>query len=196
MPDAAEPTAAAAKAEWRARLLAARRARDPEQLDQARRALRARIVDRVHASGWRTVAAYEPLRTEPGSTELLAELTDSGVRVLVPVLLADRDLDWAQWSPSGAGAPLGREAIATVAAAFVPALAVARDGTRLGRGGGSYDRALARTGAPACALLFNDEFGPELPRESWDRPVHVAVTPAAWIELPLPTAVSGIPGWP
>jgi 5-formyltetrahydrofolate cyclo-ligase len=195
MPDAAEPIAAA-KSDWRSRLLAARRARDPEQLDQARRALRARVLDRVLASGWRAVAAYEPLRTEPGSSELLAELSDSGVRVLVPVLLPDRDLDWAVWSPSGERAPLGREAIATVAAAFVPALAVARDGTRLGRGGGSYDRALARTAAPACALIFDDEFVPELPRDAWDRPVRAAVTPTAWIELPRPPGVSGMPGWP
>jgi hypothetical protein len=42
----------------------------------------------------------------------------------------------------------------------VPALAVGRDGTRLGRGGGSYDRALARVGAAiqTVALLYPGEF--------------------------------------
>jgi 5-formyltetrahydrofolate cyclo-ligase len=195
MQDAGDAVAAR-KAELRFALLAARRARDPEQLDQARRALRSRVVDRVREAEWRCVAAYVPLRTEPGSPELLAELVASGVRVLVPVLLADRDLDWAQWSPTGVGPGLGVGAIAEARAVFVPALAVAGDGTRLGRGGGSYDRALARTTAPACALVFNDEFVPELPGADWDRPVQAAVTPAAWIELPRPRVSPGIPGWP
>ena len=195
MQDAADALAAR-KAELRTALLAARRGRERRQLDEARRALRARIVDRVLAAGWRRVAAYVPLATEPGSPELLAELAGHGVQVLVPVLLADRDLDWAQWAPSGVGAGLGVDAISAVQAAFVPALAVARDGTRLGRGGGSYDRALARTAAPAYALVFNDEFVPELPRAAWDRPVRAAVTPAAWLDLPRPGVSSGTPSWP
>jgi 5-formyltetrahydrofolate cyclo-ligase len=195
MQDAADAVAAD-KAELRTRLLATRRARDSGQLEQARRDLRALIVARVLAEGWRSVAAYEPLASEPGSPELLAELTGHGVRVLVPVLLADKDLDWAAWTAAGHGAGLGPDAIAAVQAAFVPALAVAHDGTRLGRGGGSYDRALARTAAPAFALLFTDELVPELPRAAWDRPVTGAVTPAAWVELPRPGGPSGIPGWP
>jgi 5-formyltetrahydrofolate cyclo-ligase len=195
MQDAADAVAAD-KAEFRTRLLTARRARDRGQLEQARRDLRARVVARVLAEGWRTVAAYEPLATEPGSPELLAELTDHGVRVLVPVLLADNDLDWAEWAAAGRGDGVGVDAIAAVQAVFVPALAVAHDGTRLGRGGGSYDRALTRTAAPAFALLFADELVPELPRAAWDRPVAGAVTPTAWVELPSPRGAAGIPGWP
>ena len=58
-----------------------------------------------------------------------------------------------------AARPLGAAAIAEADTVFVPALAVARDGNRLGRGGGSYDRALRRVpaGVPVVALLFDDE---------------------------------------
>jgi 5-formyltetrahydrofolate cyclo-ligase len=127
------------------------------------------------------------------------------VRVLVPVLLDDRDLDWAEWAPAdpgaegvgaegagagspGAGSPgaaLGRSAIGEADAVLVPALAVARDGTRLGRGGGSYDRALrrARSGTPTAALLHTGEFVESLPRQAWDEPVTAIVTPAGWREL-------------
>jgi 5-formyltetrahydrofolate cyclo-ligase len=171
------------KQSLRAEVLAARRARDPQALESARAAVRAHVLDGV--AGVDVVAAYVPLRTEPGSLELLAELTARGIRVLVPVTLPDRDLDWTVWSPRSGGEPLGLDAVASAGLVLVPALAVARDGTRLGRGGGSYDRALARCSpdATVAALLFDGELLDRLPRDDWDVPVAVAVTPAGWVRL-------------
>jgi 5-formyltetrahydrofolate cyclo-ligase len=132
------------------------------------------------------------MRAEPGSTELLAALHSRGVRVLVPVTLPDRDLDWERWTPDGLGPNLGRAAIAAASLVLVPALAVAADGTRLGRGGGSYDRALARCapGARVVALLFDGELVPRLPRDPWDRPVSDVVTPAGWAPVGRNTAAA------
>jgi 5-formyltetrahydrofolate cyclo-ligase len=132
------------------------------------------------------IAAYEPLRTEPGSTELLAALLEEGHRLIVPVTLADRDLDWISWPPAGGSEPrLGLDAIAAAALALVPAFAVDEAGHRLGRGGGSYDRALARlpAGTPVAALLYSDEVLPQVPVDSWDRPVSAVVTPEGWRDL-------------
>ena len=55
-----------------------------------------------------------------------------------------------------------------------------RAGVRLGRGGGSYDRALARVRADLeiVALLYDDEVVPALPREPHDHLVTAALTPA------------------
>ena len=103
--------------------------------------------------------------------------------MLVPHTLADRDLDWHRWRDA---TPLGVDAIGRADAVLVPALAVARDGTRLGRGGGSYDRALPRTAAVRVALLYEDELVPTLPRAPWDVPVHAAVRPSGWTELGTP----------
>ena len=168
------------KARLRERLIAARRARAADDLEAARAAIREHVLRRCDREGWRVVAAYEPLRTEPGSVELLAALAPRGVRVLVPVTLPDRDLDWRCEERT-----LGVEAVGTADVVLVPALAVARDGTRLGRGGGSYDRALSRVpaGVPVAALLFDGELVDALPREPWDRPVDAVVTPAGWREL-------------
>jgi 5-formyltetrahydrofolate cyclo-ligase len=186
--DAQRP--AADKHALRAELLAARRARSPEALGAARAAVRDQVLD--HVDGIDVVAAYVPLRTEPGSIELLAELARRGVQVLVPVTLPDGDLDWAMWSPSDEGESLGPEAIGTAGLVLVPALAVARDGTRLGRGGGSYDRALARCspGATTAALLFDGELVDRLPRDPWDVPVSAAVTPSGWAGLDRNTDIS------
>jgi 5-formyltetrahydrofolate cyclo-ligase len=175
--------AAAEKARLRAELLAVRARRTAAELAQARAEVRAHVLERV--GGVARVAAYLPMRTEPGSVELLAELDARGVEVVVPVTLPDRDLDWARWTPDGPGQPLGVGAIAAAGLVLVPALAVAADGTRLGRGGGSYDRALARcSGAGVVAvLLFEDEIVAQLPSDPWDVPVPFAVTPRGWVTL-------------
>jgi 5-formyltetrahydrofolate cyclo-ligase len=160
-----------------------RRTLTPEAIEAAREAVRAAVLAQCDAAGWRSVAGFVPLRTEPGSNELLDGLVHRGVRVLVPVTLADRDLDWVELPGDE---PLTVEAIADVDAVLVPALAVAADGTRLGRGGGSYDRALGRVpaGVPIAALLYDGEVLAHLPAEAWDVPVTAYVTPSAgWQEL-------------
>lgn len=116
-------------------------------------------------------------------------------RVLLPVLLPDNDLDWALYegegpdslAPAGRGLrePVGRrlgpDAVRDADVVVVPGLAVDHRGMRLGRGGGSYDRALARVPASAVTivLLYDDEVVDVVPAEPHDRPVDIAVTPAA-----------------
>ncbi|SKB05114.1 5-formyltetrahydrofolate cyclo-ligase [Aeromicrobium choanae] len=137
----------------------------------------------------RRVAAYLSMPSEPGTEPLLEMLVGRGVEVLVPVSLPDRSLDWAAYEPgdvvAGAlgvpaptGPPLGREALATCDVALVPGLAVDHAGTRLGRGAGYYDRALADFTGVTCAVVFEDELLPHVPSEPHDRPVDLVLTPS------------------
>lgn len=169
--------ARADKQDLREEYLQERRALSADEIAAARAAVRAAVLAEQARAGWTSVAGYLPLRTEPGSRELLEELVRREVRVLVPVTLPDHDLDWVQLPGD---VPMGTDAIAAVDAVLVPALAVAADGTRLGRGGGSYDRALARVlpGTPIAALLYDTELVARLPGEAWDRPVTATVTPS------------------
>ena len=60
----------------------------------------------------------------------------------------------------------------------MPALHVDRTGMRLGQGGGSYDRALAKSRAWKIALLHRGELTSELlPTQSHDQKVDAAATP-------------------
>ncbi len=142
-----------------------------------------------------TVAAYVSVGREPGTRALLDALRGQGARVLLPVLLADNDLDWAVYEgPSRLvkagrgllepdGALLGPDAVLEADVVLLPGLAVDARGLRLGRGGGSYDRALARlerAGAtpPLVVLLYDTELLEAVPAEPHDRAVRAAVTPS------------------
>jgi len=139
-----------------------------------------------------TVAAYVSIGSEPGTSWLLDGLRAAGQRVILPVLLDDGDLDWAAYTGDAdlvparhgllepGGRRLGVGAVATADAVIVPGLAVATSGLRLGRGGGSYDRALGRVpvGTLTCCVLYDGEVGLAVPAEPHDRPVTAAVTPS------------------
>ena len=166
------------KAEVRTAVLAARRARTDRAADD--RAIRHALVEL--ATGLRTVAGYVPLGTEPGGAPLPDALAEACDRLLVPLMLPDRDLDWTVYDDD---TQLGPDAIAEAELVIVPAVAVDRTGIRLGRGGGSYDRALARVpdGTLVVAALYHDELVAALPFEDHDRRVHAVVTPAGVTRL-------------
>ena len=166
----------ARKRALRSRLLAERRERvRPDPLPAVLAA------DAVRAAG--VVAAYVPFGAEPGGN-LPGALRAAGKRVLLPVLRPDRDLDWIEYPD---GVPLGVEAVLDVDLLLVPGLAVSADGMRLGRGGGSYDRVLARVAgrAPAAVLLYEGEVlaAGEVPAEPHDQRVQAVVTAAGWVAL-------------
>lgn len=144
-----------------------------------------------------TVAAYISLTNEPGTGPLVERLHELGRRLVLPVLLPDNDLDWAVYEgphalvPASrgllepAGPRLGPEAVATADVVLCPGLAVDRRGYRLGRGGGSYDRALARVpvGTFVCTLLYDGELLDRVPAEEHDRPVTAIATPSGVTRL-------------
>jgi 5-formyltetrahydrofolate cyclo-ligase len=137
-----------------------------------------------------TVAAYVSVGREPGTGVLLDALAEAGKRVILPLLLGDNDLDWATYDGPDSLATarrgllepvtpaLGPDAVATADVVLVPGLAVGADGVRLGRGGGSYDRALGRVpvGTFTCVLLNDDEVLDRVPAAPHDRPVSAAAT--------------------
>ena len=150
----------------------------------------AHLLDTEEVLRAATIAAYVSVSNEPGTGPVIEQLHALGRRVILPVLLPDDDLDWAAYTgpegliPAGrgllepAGPRLGVEAVATADVVLCPGVAVDRTGMRLGRGGGSYDRALGRVpvGTFVCTLLYDGEIVDRVPAAAHDRRVSAVVT--------------------
>jgi 5-formyltetrahydrofolate cyclo-ligase len=182
------PSVVSPKSELRSHIRSARRSMTPADLDLSDSSLISAFSAMVRAAGARSVAAYVPLPAEPGGAGLLDALAAAVPVLLLPVLLPSRDLDWAAYDggltagPFGPAEPtgprLGVDAVRSIDLMLVPALAVALDGTRLGQGGGSYDRVLPRVTAPTIVPLHPGELLATLPAEPHDQRVCGAVVRA------------------
>jgi 5-formyltetrahydrofolate cyclo-ligase len=190
-------SSAAQKVALRDQLLTARRRHPLSAAREDAEAIAAHLLATPEVRRAATVAAYISLTHEPGTGPLVERLHELGRRVILPVLLPDNDLDWAVYQGPASLVPasrglleptgprLGPEAVATADVVLCPGLAVDRRGSRLGRGGGSYDRALGRVpvGTFVCTLLYDEELLHHVPAEEHDRPVVAAVTPTGVTRL-------------
>ena len=179
------------KAGLRRQLVAARKLISDSIRTEAGRLIRDHVLEMAEVAAAGTVAAYYSVGTEPDTHGLIFALWKRGSYVVLPVLLPDGDLDWASYEgpdslapgPRGLLQPVepvrGPGTVARADIVLVPALAVDVFGHRLGRGGGSYDRALARVGAqvPTIALLYDSELLPSVPVAAHDQPVRVVARP-------------------
>ena len=144
-------------------------------------------------SGQPCVAIYRSLPTEPPTQALAEMLHARGAPVIVPETLPDMDLDWHELRADGSEGPgLGLWAIGAALVILAPALAVDHSGTRLGKGGGCYDRALARRHPDAVivAIVNDEEYAAwPLPRDVHDVNVDAVITPGGGLS-PIPGAGS------
>ena len=143
----------------------------------------------------RRLVAYLSTGTEPDSLRLVSWAVARGVRVLLPVLTdgagswrpepawavydgPDRLRDGRSGILEPTGPVLANDPLAAADLLIVPGLAADRDGNRLGRGGGWYDRARrGHADLPTWLLLNDDEVLGVVPTDSWDLPVNGLVTP-------------------
>ncbi|MBD8066884.1 5-formyltetrahydrofolate cyclo-ligase [Devosia sp. PTR5] len=133
------------------------------------------------------VAAYWRIRDELDCQPILVRLMDSGQRVVLPVVTGDETpLDMRVWE---ADQPLYEAGFGTLAPAdsapraepdiiLVPLLGFDGQGTRLGYGGGYYDRTLAALSRKPLlvGLAFDAQELPDIPREDHDMPLDAVVT--------------------
>jgi 5-formyltetrahydrofolate cyclo-ligase len=163
--------------------------------------IRQHLADRVEHQSPEWVGAYLSFDGEPDIEPALMALRERGFRIALPVL-SSSDFKtmtlhaWTQDTPLvdnrfGIPEPVSGERIALqhIDLLLLPLVAYDRDGTRLGVGGGFYDRLLA-TGSPGCrphltGVAYSLQQAPALPREDWDVPLHAVINENGWFSFPL-----------
>ena len=135
-----------------------------------------------------SIALYSPIQNEVDTHELLEHALAMGkdvfyprmittkppwlYRVLSPVHLAGGKFDVLEPSSCPPMAEAEQESLVV----FVPGVVFDRCGNRLGRGGGWYDRLLARLSGIFIGLAYEFQLVEKLAAETWDRKVHYIIT--------------------
>jgi 5-formyltetrahydrofolate cyclo-ligase len=142
------------------------------------------------------VTCFVSMATEPPTTQLRTKLSELGKDIALPIMRPGNSLSWGfdgsdlVENSYGIHEPAAADIdISSASAILIPALRVGRDGSRLGRGAGYYDRALANIplhadGGPLrICLVFEDEVDDSVPSESHDASIDVIVTPSEIIRV-------------
>ena len=141
-----------------------------------------------------TLAIFDALPTEPDPAELWQEALCpgrgerrfcyprvSGQEIVFFHVRTPDELAAAEWNPQIREPSFGEDSAvnpAEIDLILVPGLAFTRDGHRLGRGGGFYDRLLSRLPARTVKLgvCFDLQIVAQLPSEPHDQRMDAVVT--------------------
>ena len=162
--------------------------------------IRDRLLSLARFRDARSVMLYLPARGEVDTWPLLEHFWQRGSEILLPrcrdntpgimdayAVNSPKDLGPGCFGLTEPRADLARPVPAPLPEVIlVPALAFDHRGYRLGFGGGYYDRFLPTL---TCAPLligpaYAFQFLERIPREPWDRPVEMVITPDATMPIP------------
>ena len=174
-----------------------RRAIPPEERARRSAAITEHVLALPELAGARAVGCYVSVRSEVETTLLLRALLVRGLKVAVPVTVGDRlrfvrlDHPWAL-APGAHGIPEPRQpwnevSGSELAAIIVPGVRFGRDGSRLGNGGGHFDRYLIDHPQPLrVGLAFDVQLVDSVASESHDQGMDVIVTESGRVRADRP----------
>ena len=175
------------KAMLRSHLRKARRELDREILNRDSWQLCVRLLALPELQQASSVFCYVSCGGEVETHRFIETLLGQGKQVLVPRCKGDGVMDCvpitslAQLVPGKMGiaeppAELAAADPKTVAFAVIPAVACGEDGSRLGQGGGYYDRFLQKAACAHAAVCLESFLLPSVPAEPHDQTMKCIVT--------------------
>lgn len=178
---------AAQKKALRNSLRQQRRQLDREVLLRESAALCENLLALPELAQAQTVFCYVSCGGEVETHGLIQTLLAQGKRVAVPRCRGNGIMDcvpiqsFAELQAGMMGIMEPREEALSISwpeieFAVVPAVACGEDGSRLGQGGGYYDRFLEQAGCPFAALCLEQFLFPALPCEVHDQSMKIIVT--------------------
>lgn len=159
----------------------------PEELGESDRLLFDRLMALPQVADSNVLLLFWGMGREPDTQQLFAPLTAAGKTVLLPRCLTGGEMElrawqgreravrhpYGMWEPSEDCPLFAADAVDLV---LVPALCYDRAGFRLGRGGGFYDRFLARYTGFSVGLCRQALLQDRVPREAHDLGVRLVLT--------------------
>jgi 5-formyltetrahydrofolate cyclo-ligase len=165
------------------------------QRHAASRAIRERILARQEWHNAASVLLFAPMADEPDIWPLLELALSAGKRVALPRFDRGKDhYEAAVIQDAATDVVVGKFNIREPASgckaadlnrldlALVPGVAFDRQGRRLGRGGGFYDRLLAAVSGTTCGVAFDEQLVATIPVEPHDVQLNCILAPSHWLE--------------
>ena len=162
---------------------------DPEKRNMADNSIYEILKSHPDITGNKNIMLYVSVNGEVGTSRIIDFLLSKGKRVFLPVI-SDSDLQPVEinsetrFSPGrfgipepvpGKGSSADPEAIDVV---IVPGVSFTKNGTRLGRGGGYYDRFIdkLRKDTRLIGLCYSCQLENHIPEDLKDKLVHEVIT--------------------
>jgi 5-formyltetrahydrofolate cyclo-ligase len=173
------------KTEIRREVRRKRKAMDKEEGKRKSHEICEKIKNLVAYQNADVLYAYMAMEGEVLLDELIRDAWSQGKKVAIPKVLG-HDMEFftlermeeVMVSPMGIREPVSTEIPKGESPVFLmPALAMDREGNRVGQGGGYYDRYLETHPMPVkVGVGFDFQIYPQVPHEPFDIPVDVVIT--------------------
>lgn len=134
------------------------------------------------------ITSYFPMPGEPNLISLNDALVANRKTLLLPRIV-NKQMEFAKYEGELVQRgkfhePSGKIFIGEISVVLVPALAIDKNGVRLGQGGGYYDQFLTKTSAFRIGIIHDREYVKgTLPREWFDQTVEAIATESDFIRL-------------
>lgn len=145
-----------------------------------------RVLNNPYVRNADTILIYVSYGSETDTLSIIKNLLESGKKVAVPRCLRNgimefiyiNSLDNLTAGAFGIPEPSGNQkaVITQNTVCIVPALSFSMDGTRLGYGGGYYDRFLESKNIYTIGICFDEMLSDNLPSEKHDIKIKTVIT--------------------
>ena len=146
------------------------------------------LLDIPEIKAAKVITSYYPFAGEPNLISLNEALIASGKTLLLPRIV-NKQMEFVKFEGQLVQRgkfhePAGNIFIGEINVALIPALAIDKNGVRLGQGGGYYDRFLTKTSAYRIGIIHEREYCKKpLPREWFDQTVEIIATENGLIKI-------------
>lgn len=172
----------------RKKALSLRKVAHADNGPMAARQVAAQIIMLPELDQIKNIACYFPIKNELDSVILLKALHAARFELSLPKIVGkDQPLEFRVWDmmselvegPFGTKEPTG--GITVPGVILAPLLAFDKTGTRLGYGGGYYDRTIKKLkernpDLPVIGIAYENQKLASIPRESYDQSLDMVVT--------------------